>query len=80
MADLDNLSSPVHHSVCVKRLPIGKLTRPAPATLQVKIACPDGTPYEGQVITLEFVASDGYPFIAPRARLLERVSETGGFQ
>lgn len=80
IADLDDLS-PVCHSIYPRKpLPpqsIGKLTRPAPATLQAKIACPDGTPYEGQVITLELVAFDGYPFIAPRARLLERVSEAG---
>ncbi|CAM9392948.1 unnamed protein product [Ascophyllum nodosum] len=50
-----------------------KLTRSAPATLQARIMCPNGTPYEGQTLTLELVAPDGYPFLAPKARILERV-------
>lgn len=53
-----------------------KLVNSSPATLEARIACPEGTPYEGYTMTLELVAYDGYPFIAPVARFLERVSTT----
>lgn len=51
-----------------------KLVNSSPATLEARIACPEGTPYEGYTMTLELVAYDGYPFIAPVARFLERAS------
>eukprot|EP00752_Nemacystus_decipiens_P005701 g5159.t1 len=49
------------------------LIKSSPATLRAKIACPSGTPYEGRTMTLELVASDGYPFLPPVAKILERV-------
>lgn len=51
-----------------------KLIKSAPATLRAEIACPAGTPYEGRTMTLELIASDGYPFMPPAAKILERVS------
>ncbi|CAM9467596.1 unnamed protein product [Ectocarpus sp. 12 AP-2014] len=50
-----------------------KLIKSSPATLRAKIACPTGTPYEGYTLTMELVASDGYPFMPPVAKFLKRV-------
>ncbi|CAM9568400.1 unnamed protein product, partial [Ectocarpus sp. 13 AM-2016] len=50
-----------------------KLIKSSPATLRAKIVCPTGTPYEGCTLTMELVASDGYPFMPPVAKFLNRV-------
>ncbi|CAN0237260.1 unnamed protein product [Ectocarpus sp. 8 AP-2014] len=50
-----------------------KLIKSSPATLRAKISCPTGTPYEGYTLTMELVASDGYPFMPPVAKFLKRV-------
>lgn len=53
-----------------------KLIKSSPATLRATIACPTGTPYEGYTLTMELVASDGYPFMPPVAKFLKRVSSS----
>lgn len=58
----------------VKNQHFWKLIKSSPATLQAKIAGPSGTPYEGRTMTLELVASDGYPYMPPVAKILERVT------
>lgn len=51
-----------------------QLVMSSPATLEAIMAGPSGSPYEGSTMTLEVIASDGYPFTPPAVRLKERVS------